>query len=212
MNQRDGARILNVVTMVTGLAVGAVRAAADDGVPGSELSLGDLGISATQMQGDPAFQAQLERRTTMLKMHQILGLATAVPMVLTFATGPGGGDGGRVGPNGVIRPPRPLSHSQVMTHEWLGIGTTVLYATTASLALFAPNPEHNEPHGVSRVHRWLAWIHAPLMVAVPILGGLDDKYRITHVKAGQLGTAHKLAAGALLVAYGAAITVMTVNF
>jgi len=47
---------------------------------------------------------------------------------------------------------------------------------------------------------------------VPILGGYADKYRITHVTRGTIGDVHSLAAGALLVSYGAAITVMTVNF
>jgi len=207
-----GTDIAKIMTVVTCLGLVSGRARADEAVPGSELSLADLGISATQMQGDPVLQAKLETRTRMLKVHQILGLVTAVPMILTFATGPGDGEGGRTGPNGVVPPPRPLSHAEVMRHEWLGIGTTVLYATTASFALFAPNPEHREPRGVSRVHRWLAWIHAPLMVAVPILGGYADKYRITHVTRGTIGDVHSLAAGALLVSYGAAITVMTVNF
>lgn len=205
-------RLVPIVLLLVAPAI----ARADDppaapvAIPSSELSLDDLGISATLMQADPHLQAQLERRTWMLKTHQILGLVTAIPMILSVATGPGDGEGRQDRRTGEIE--GPPSRASVNRHAALGISTTVLYLTTASFALLAPNPEHPAPRGVSRIHRWLAWIHAPLMIAVPVLGEMADARLKKGQPGGSIGNLHRVAVGGLLVSYGAAATIMTINF
>ena len=47
------------------------------------LSLGDLGFSPSQTQGNAQDQARLDKRSHMLKMHQRFGLIDAVPLVAT---------------------------------------------------------------------------------------------------------------------------------
>ena len=51
-------------------------------------SLQDLGFTPQQTQANAQMQAMLEKRTHMLKVHQTLGLITAIPMVASVITGP----------------------------------------------------------------------------------------------------------------------------
>ena len=51
-------------------------------------SLGDLGFSEQQTQSNPQLQATLARRTSMLKIHQRLGILTTIPMAAAVITGP----------------------------------------------------------------------------------------------------------------------------
>ncbi len=60
----------------------------DQTKPGNAPSLGDLGFSSTQTQGSAQQQALLNKRTHMLKVHQTLGLITAIPMAATLISGP----------------------------------------------------------------------------------------------------------------------------
>ena len=50
-------------------------------------SLGDLGFPTEQTKPNPEVQAKLDKRSHMLKVHQRLGLITAVPLVATVVTG-----------------------------------------------------------------------------------------------------------------------------
>jgi Carboxypeptidase regulatory-like domain len=52
----------------------------------TEPSLGDLGITPEQAQGNAKEQALLDKRTHMLKIHQRLGLITVAPLVATVVT------------------------------------------------------------------------------------------------------------------------------
>ena len=54
---------------------------------GGVLSLGDLGFSPTQTQGNAQDQARLDKRSHMLKIHQRLGLIDTAPLVATVITG-----------------------------------------------------------------------------------------------------------------------------
>ncbi len=51
-------------------------------------SLQDLGFTPQQTQADAQMQQMLDKRTHMLKVHQTLGLITAIPMVASVITGP----------------------------------------------------------------------------------------------------------------------------
>ena len=49
-------------------------------------SLGDLGFSPDQTQGNAQDQARLDKRSHMLKIHQRLGLITIAPLIATIIT------------------------------------------------------------------------------------------------------------------------------
>ena len=75
---------------------------------------------------------ELSRRRSMLQLHQLGGFATVGAMVATAAVGQlnyndkygGGGYTGRY----------------IVTHRWLGIGTTAIFTATGLLAVLAPSP------------------------------------------------------------------------
>ena len=170
----------------------ALPALADD----NPLSLDDLGFKPTETQSDPTLQLKLEKRTSMLKTHQVLGLITAVPMIAQFFLA-----------NGVKQ-----SATRRDIHAGVGIGTTVLYATTASFAIFAPKPAGITDKGTTKIHRALAWVHGPLMIATPILGILAYDQLNAGERVSGVAKLHGLAAGLLTVSYLTSLAVMTFNF
>ncbi len=162
-------------------------------------ALGDLGFSPTDLQSDPEFQKQLEIRSDMLHVHQVLGLVTAVPLLTTYVLGltaAGNVEGGG---------------TDTGLHAALGITTTGLYLTTASFAIFAPKPEGLKASGSTQVHETLAWIHAPLMIITPLLGDMVNDRVQNHQPLGDLGTIHFIAATTLVTSYLAALVVETLN-
>jgi len=166
----------------------------------SSLSLQDLGFSQNDTQSNPDFQKELETRSDMLHIHQILGLVTAVPLVTTYVLG--------------LTTSGNVSNGSTDTslHATLGLTTTALYLTTASFAIFAPKPEGLKPSGATQVHETLVWIHAPLMILTPILGDMVNDRVQNHQPLGALGTIHGIAATTLVVSYLASIAVETINF
>ena len=54
---------------------------------GGVLSLGDLGFSPAQTQGNAQDQARLDKRSHMLKVHQRIGLIATAPIVASVITG-----------------------------------------------------------------------------------------------------------------------------
>jgi hypothetical protein len=166
----------------------------------SSLSLQDLGFSQNDTQSNPDFQKELETRSDMLHIHQILGLVTAVPLVTTYVLG--------------LTTAGNVSNGSTDTslHATLGLTTTALYLTTASFAIFAPKPEGLKPSGATQVHETLVWIHAPLMILTPILGDMVNDRVQNHQPLGALGTIHGIAATTLVVSYLASIAVETINF
>ena len=163
------------------------------------LSLQDLGFSAQDTTADPQFQKQLEIRSDMLHVHQILGLVTAVPMVTTYVLGLTTADNVEKG------------GTDTQLHAALGLTTTGLYLTTASFAIFAPKPEGLKPSGSTQIHETLAWIHGPLMIITPLLGDMVDDRVQNHQPLGALGTIHAVAATALVTSYLASLLVETLN-
>jgi len=162
-------------------------------------SLGDLGFPAEQTKPNPEDQAKLDKRSHMLKVHQRLGLITAVPLLATVVTGSmaGGHD---------------TSSTARDLHAALGSSTAGLYIATASYAIFAPKPYKIPTHGPIRVHKALAWIHGPGMILTPILGAMAFQQKSNGEKVHGIASAHAPVAYITAIAYGAAIASVSFKF
>ncbi|HUY15163.1 MAG TPA: carboxypeptidase-like regulatory domain-containing protein [Terriglobia bacterium] len=171
--------------------------------PGSALtpSLGDLGFSPNQVQGNAQSQALLDKRSHMLQIHQRLGLITTVPLVVSLFTGPGA-----KGHHGL-----PGSPGGRNLHMGLGILTTGMYFTTAYYAIRAPKIPGTEPYGLIRLHKALAWIHGPGMILTPILGAIAYSQLSNGERVHGIAKYHSLAAVTTAAAYGAAILSVTLK-
>lgn len=163
-------------------------------------SLGDLGITPQQTQGNVQMQAMLDKRTHMLKVHQTLGLITAVPMIAALITGPQATAKGKNGQ--IITEPTPAN---LDFHIALGGLTTGLYWTTAYYAIFAPKVPGVKPKGAIRLHRDLEWIHGPGMILTPVLGIMAYKQENAGERVHGIASAHGAAAYVTAAAYGASI-------
>lgn len=161
-----------------------------------ELSLEDLGFSKSDTQSDLNLQLQLEKRSSMLKIHQTLGLVTAIPMITQF----------------FIADDLKNDRSKRNLHAGVGMATAVLYGTTASFAIFAPKPDGVKDKGNTKIHRMLAWVHMPLMILTPILGGIADSQVSKGEKVHGVASLHSGSAGLLLGSYLASMAVMSFNF
>src|SRR5581483_5805536 len=161
------------------------------------LSVDDLGFAGDEIKADPQYQKDLQTRSDMLQIHQTLGLITAIPMTAEFALG--------IATAGNVA----KGSTDTGLHAALGITTTAFYATTAMFAILAPKPKGLKPSGNTEVHEDLVWVHAPLMVAVPVLGGIINNRVQNHQPIGDLGTIHGVLAATLLVSYLTSLTVIT---
>lgn len=162
-------------------------------------SLEDLGLSPSQTQGDPQLQARLDKRAHMLKIHQRLGLITAVPMIATVATSFGAGG-------------RSTSTSDRWAHLALGAATGDLYFTAAYFAIGAPGIPGSQRRGAIRVHRALAWIHGPGMILTPILGAIAFEQKSKGEKVHGIASAHGPVAIVTAGAFGAALLSVSLKF
>ena len=162
-------------------------------------SLSDLGFNTADTKGNAEEQARLDKRTHMLKIHQKMGLITAVPLAATIITGFGAGG-------------HQTSSSTRDLHAALGGTTAALYFTTAYFAIRAPKISGTETRGRIRVHRALAWIHGTGMVLTPILGimAFQQKSRGEHIHG--IAQAHGPVAVITGAAYGAALLSVSVKF
>lgn len=165
----------------------------------TEPSLGDLGITPEQTQGNAQQQALLDKRTHMLKVHQRLGLITTVPLVATLiASAEAGG--------------RSTSSTGRNVHATLGSAAAGMYFTTAYFAIRAPKISGTETRGPIRLHKALAWIHGPGMILTPILGALAYSQRNNGEKVHGIASAHGPVAIVTAGAYGAAILSVSLKF
>jgi hypothetical protein len=162
-------------------------------------SLPDL-FPPNQTQANAQLQAQLNKRTHMLKVHQTLGLITAIPMVATLFTGPQAKAKGRNGQP--ITEPTPAN---LDFHIALGGLTTGLYWTTAYYSMFAPKISGVNPKGAIRLHRDLEWVHGPGMILTGILGIVAYKQENAGEKVHGIASAHGTVAYVTAAAYGASI-------
>jgi hypothetical protein len=161
------------------------------------MSVEDLGFGQDEIKSDPKSQRDLQARSDMLKIHQTLGLITAVPMTAEYVLG--------------IVTAGNVANGSTDTglHAVLGISTAILYGTTAMFAILAPKPKGLKTSGNTAFHVDLAWVHAPLMIAVPIMGGIVNNRVQNHQPLGDLGTIHGILATALVLSYLTSMTVMT---
>lgn len=162
-------------------------------------SLPDL-FPPSQTQANPQLQAELNKRTHMLKVHQTLGLITAIPMVAALITGPQAKIKGRNGQT--VKEP---TATNLDLHIALGGLTTGLYWTTAYYAIFAPKIPGVKPKGAIRLHRDLAWVHGSGMILTGILGIMAYKQENAGGKVHGIASAHGAVAYITAAAYGASI-------
>jgi hypothetical protein len=161
------------------------------------LSLGDLGFSPSQTQGNAQDQARLDKRSHMLKIHQRLGLIDTVPLIATVILGPGAGG-------------KSTSSTDRYAHLALGSLTGDLYFMSAYYAIRAPRIPGTETRGPIRMHKALAWIHGPGMILTPILGGVAFNQKSNGEKVHGIASAHGAVAIVTAAAYGASI--LSVSF
>ena len=162
-------------------------------------SLGDLGFPSDETKGNAQDQARLDKRSHMLKMHQRFGLITLAPLVATIATS--GLASGR--------------HTTAMgrdVHGALGAVTGDLYFMTAYYAIRAPTIPGTATRGSIRLHKTLAWIHAPGMVLTPILGAMAFSQERNGEKVHGIAKMHSAVATVTYTAFGLAIASVTIKF
>jgi hypothetical protein len=138
-------------------------------------------------------------RTHLLKIHQRLGLITAIPMIATVATSFGAGG-------------RATSTSDRWAHMALGAATSDLYFTAAYFAIRAPDIPGMQRRGPIRVHRALAWIHGPGMILTPILGAIAFDQKSKGEKVHGIASAHGPVAIVTAGAFGAALLSVSLKF
>lgn len=172
--------------------------------PGGAPSLGDLGFTPQQTQADAEMQARLEKRTHMLKIHQTLGLITAIPMAATLITGPQAKAKGKNGET-ITEP----TDANLDFHIALGGLTTAMYFTTAYYSMFAPKIPGVQPKGAIRLHRALEWVHGPGMIVTPVLGIMAYKQENSGEKVHGIASYHGTAAWVTAGAYGASIVAVS---
>jgi hypothetical protein len=165
----------------------------------SEPSLEDLGFSPSQAQGDAKRQALLDKRTHMLKIHQRMGLITAIPLIATVILGPGAGG-------------KSEGTTTRDLHVALGSLTGDLYGITAWYAIRAPRIEGTKKRGPIRFHEAMAWIHGPGMILTPILGAMAFDQKNNGEKVHGLASAHGPVAIVTAGAFGAALLSVSVKF
>jgi len=136
----------------------------------------------------------------MLKIHQRLGIITTIPMAAALITGPMAKAKGRNGQT-ITEP----TQANLDFHAALGGATTALYVSTAYFAIFAPKVPGIQRRGAIRLHRALAFVHGPGMIATPVLGAMAFKQEQAGEKVHGIASAHGTVAWATAIAYGAAI-------
>jgi len=168
-------------------------------LPGSaqSLSLEDLGFSKESSAASPQKQALMDKRAWMLKTHQRLGLITLAPMFAALGTGNGGSEG---------------SASARNAHAALGMLAAAMYFTTAYFALAAPEVDEKPARGATRIHKILACIHFPAMVAAPVFGAVAYQQRRRGDSVHGVGKLHVPAAMLGTTAYTLAMISVTINF
>ncbi len=158
----------------------------------ADLSLNDLGFDKNQIKVDPQFTKVIEERQRKLQLHQKLGLATMAAMTTTLLLAD--------------------KAKENDMHKIAGITAGLLYWTTAYYSLSAPEVEGSKESGSSQIHRSLAWVHAPLMAIVPILGYLHKENDRKGKESKGLVAAHGGLATAAYVSFMAAGLTMYFDF
>ncbi|MFY2560459.1 hypothetical protein ACN469_22800 [Corallococcus terminator] len=149
-------------------------------------------------QVDPELQARLDRRRTMLKLHQGLGFALAAGLVTTTVIGQlqfndsfrGGGD----------------DRNLLGLHRGLAVGTSVVFASVGLLGLLAPKPLEKEEFQWDTItfHKIFMSIATAGMLAQVILGIMATD-RFGRLSETDLATAHQVVGYTTLGAVSAGV-------
>ena len=97
-------------------------------------------------------------------------------------------------------------------HMAMGVSAAALYFTSASFAIFAPKPDGIKDTGSTKWHRYLSYVHLPLMIAVPILGNMARSQAENGERTSGAASLHGPAASLLLGTYLISVTVLVFNF
>jgi len=97
-------------------------------------------------------------------------------------------------------------------HVALGALTGDLYGITAFYAIRAPRIPGTETKGPIKVHKILAWIHGPGMIATPILGAIAFSQKNNGEKIHGVAQAHGPVAIVTAGAFGAALLSVSMKF
>ena len=162
-------------------------------------SLGDLGFSKAEEQGNAREQALLNKRTHMLKIHQRMGLITTIPMIASVVTSLNAGG-------------RSEGTASRDLHVALGALTGDLYGITAYYAIRAPKIPGTETRGPIKFHKIMAWIHGPGMIATPILGAIAFSQKNNGERVHGVAQAHGPVAIVTAGAFGAALLAVSFKF
>ena len=165
----------------------------------TEPSLEDLGFSPAESKANVERQALLDKRTHMLKIHQRMGLITTIPMIASVVTSMNAGG-------------KSEGTASRDLHVALGALTGDLYGITAYYAIRAPKIPGTETKGPIKVHKILAWIHGPGMIATPILGAMAFSQKNNGEKVHGIASAHGPVAIVTAGAFGAALLAVSVKF
>ncbi|HEX3985480.1 MAG TPA: hypothetical protein VHX13_02630 [Acidobacteriaceae bacterium] len=166
------------------------------------LTLQGLGFTPAQTAANAKLQARLNKRTRMLQIHQKLGLITLAPLVATVLVSGGATQKHGQGTGGTVTEP---SSSGVDLHVALGSLTVALYSATAYYAIAAPRIPGEKLTGAIKLHRDLAFIHAPGMVLTPILGSMALNQENQGEKIHGIASAHAAVAAITVGAYAASV-------
>lgn len=160
----------------------------------AQLSLGDLGISQAKDVApvDPKLEQQLQLRTSKLKTHEMLGLATWGMMTATLFTGGQALDGN--------------------LHANLGYTTAALYMATAYYSLTAPKPSQIQDKARMKWHKGLAWVHFPLMLLAPYVGYMYKRHHEQGKPHSGLEKQHPTLAGILYGSFTLSAALMVIEF
>jgi hypothetical protein len=164
------------VTAALDLSANSVAVAA-------ELRAAD-GTAGSAADSQKEYVRQIKRRNSIAAIHRTFGLTTWIAMTLTVAAGfidyynlYGFGasqannpcvKGTAIGGDGGCNAFRPIKSAAAYT-------TTALYATTFTLSLMMPDPDHlsegkGEFASTLRLHKTLRWVHFSGMIAQILLG------------------------------------------
>jgi len=169
--------------------------------PSLDFDLLEPAETAAAAQVDPELQARIDRRRTMLKLHQGLGIAMAAGIATTTVLGQlqfndsfrGGGD----------------DRNLLGLHRGFAIGTSALFASVGLLGLLAPEPFEKEKTEWDTIsyHKLFMALATAGMVAQIILGVMaTDRYG--KLSETDMATAHQVVGFATLGAVTAGVVTL----
>ena len=150
----------------------------------------------------------MDGREEKLQIHQKLGLATMVAMTATIILSD-------MASKNEPKKGSPFTANNVKrndAHQIAGMATGLLYWTTAYFSLSAPMPIVRIDSGSSEIHRSLAWVHAPLMAIVPVLGYIHNQNDRKGIRSTGIVKAHDTLAKIAYISFMSAGLTMVFDF